>query len=53
VTDHGLVRLVPPMVGPTSWEPEQIDPLLHALIEARAVAVQRRIGASGDASAPD
>ncbi len=42
VTSHGVVRLVPPMVGATSWDPEQIDPLLHALIEARATAIKLR-----------
>lgn len=47
VTEHGVVRLIPPMVGPTSWDPDQIDPLLHALIEARALAARRRAGDIG------
>lgn len=46
VTEHGVVRLVPPMVGPTAWEPEQIDALVVALIEARGLAQRRRSGGS-------
>jgi hypothetical protein len=46
VTPGGLVRLVPPIVGPTTWEPEQIDQLIVALIEARGLAQRRRTGAS-------
>lgn len=42
VTQHGVVRLVPPMVGPTAWDPEQIDALVVALIEARGLAQRRR-----------
>jgi hypothetical protein len=42
VTSHGVVRLEPPMVGPTLWEPEQIDALLVALVEARRRAVKQR-----------
>jgi hypothetical protein len=42
VTSHGVIRLLPPLVSDTSWDPEQIDPLLHALIEARAAAIRRR-----------
>jgi hypothetical protein len=44
VTDHGVIRLVPPMVGPTLWEPEQIDRLVHVLLDARAAAIRRRGG---------
>jgi hypothetical protein len=44
VTEHGVVRLLPPMVGPTVWDPEQIDSLVVALIEARGLAVRRRAG---------
>lgn len=42
VTAHGVVLLVPPMVGTTLWEPEQIDGLVVALIEARRLAIHRR-----------
>jgi hypothetical protein len=44
VTEHGVVRLLPPMVGPTQWDPEQIDRLVVALIEARGLAQRRRAG---------
>ncbi len=44
VTTHGVVRLLPPMVGPTLWDPEQIDRLVVALIEARGLAQRRRAG---------
>lgn len=44
VTEHGVVRLLPPMVGPTAWGPEQIDALVVALIEARGLAQRRRAG---------
>lgn len=47
VTGSGLVRLVPPMVGATVWEPEQVDQLMVALIEARGLA-QRRRAARGE-----
>jgi hypothetical protein len=48
VTEHGVVRLLPPMVGPTLWDPEQIDGLVVALIEARGLALRRRSGESGN-----
>lgn len=42
VTAHGVLRLIPPPCAVTVWDPDLIDPLLHALLEARAAAIRRR-----------
>jgi hypothetical protein len=44
VTVDGLVVLLPPMVGVTRWQPDQVGRLIAALVEAQDLARRRREG---------